>query len=647
MKKQLKNRKQDLETLDHDSSVLPSDGKIERGQWYWVKDEEDDSKQLACVVHIGSNYIELETPHDSRYWTDWRIHFDNFEKRTIRELDAEQIIKDKVAYHQKRVMALLGKIKLLSQNLGLIPKGLSSGESEPSTALVVAHNTPDIKAHKKALIKAKDKTLPELFKKVEEEHAQVARWMKAPLAPMRAESEVLKKQTETIEDRIFTVELYAGLCEELTKIREGKPAGNDEQVCLFQRRHYMDEECLVDYTAGGMNFKKIEEFDQWLLKKNNRERVLPFPKCIVAFRIRRHDKDYGTPTSLAQIISFSNMSKWDKKTFLYIRNGESYYRLQTDIDFGENLFPKDGVPLLSSGNLYIKARSSQISVIAEDEYKELKAEEDKEEAEYKRDMKAWKKLSEKQKEKKGFEPYRNHRWDKYELLDHDTVYYDDAMEYLASIAKDHNRIAIVLQGILDRSESLHPHPPWQLWTEEGFKTGIKLIFDNQGLVSGKRPDFEAYRARLNKSITKGTHTIGQEDLWERREARKENDRRSRGYRDPGYTLEHYQPYGNPGPGFIANVWYTSRDKSKCNYQWERERQGYSWRASGEGPITTRFSCYSKSLMNVDAYVPGDYHKFYDDHRTRQDYLEWAPLLLKAEDFHAAKAKKRKGKKRGK
>jgi len=39
-----------------------------------------------------------------------------------------------------------------------------------------------------------------------------------------------------------------------------------------------------------------------------------------------------------------------------------------------------------------------------------------------------------------------------------------------------------------------------------------------------------------------------------------------------------------------------------------------------------------SLLNVDAYVPGDYRQFYLDPRTRQQYLQWAPLLLAAEDF---------------
>jgi hypothetical protein len=44
------------------------------------------------------------------------------------------------------------------------------------------------------------------------------------------------------------------------------------------------------------------------------------------------------------------------------------------------------------------------------------------------------------------------------------------------------------------------------------------------------------------------------------------------------------------------------------------------------------------LFNVSAYRPGDYKQFFADHRTRAEYLRWAPLLLTAEEFHAGNIK---------
>jgi hypothetical protein len=62
--------------------------------------------------------------------------------------------------------------------------------------------------------------------------------------------------------------------------------------------------------------------------------------------------------------------------------------------------------------------------------------------------------------------------------------------------------------------------------------------------------------------------------------------------------------------------------------------------SYEGGLKTHFKCSDKKVLNVSAYTPGDFLQFYEDPRTRADYLQWAPLLLAAEDWHAAQAKKR-------
>lgn len=42
------------------------------------------------------------------------------------------------------------------------------------------------------------------------------------------------------------------------------------------------------------------------------------------------------------------------------------------------------------------------------------------------------------------------------------------------------------------------------------------------------------------------------------------------------------------------------------------------------------------LLNVSGYKPGDYLQFFRDHRTRQEYLKWAFLLLTAEDYYGKK-----------
>lgn len=52
-----------------------------------------------------------------------------------------------------------------------------------------------------------------------------------------------------------------------------------------------------------------------------------------------------------------------------------------------------------------------------------------------------------------------------------------------------------------------------------------------------------------------------------------------------------------------------------------------------GEVTkARISVPLEKLFNVSAYQQGDFKRFFADPRTREKYLEWAPLLLSAEDY---------------
>lgn len=75
-------------------------------------------------------------------------------------------------------------------------------------------------------------------------------------------------------------------------------------------------------------------------------------------------------------------------------------------------------------------------------------------------------------------------------------------------------------------------------------------------------------------------TVGQELAWEIAEAKKENERRERDHRygDGWREVETYRPYGNPGPGLVAEVKRYNKTKRECTFQWMRERQRYSYDA---------------------------------------------------------------------
>ena len=68
----------------------------------------------------------------------------------------------------------------------------------------------------------------------------------------------------------------------------------------------------------------------------------------------------------------------------------------------------------------------------------------------------------------------------------------------------------------------------------------------------------------------------------------------------------------------------------ARFLWVRERQTYarySWDRRNQGDtIGCRVNVHADKLFNVDAYKLGDYKQFYQDPRTRQEYLKWAPML---------------------
>ena len=489
----------------------------------------------------------------------------------------------------------------------------------------------------------------------------MATWMKSELVSMTATLDQMKKDVSVIDDRIFTVQLYAGLTETLTRVKKGKPASDDAKVHVFQRRHYMDEECLARYEAGGMEFKDIHAFDKWLGRTENFSRILPFERSIVAFRVRRNPKYRSGIDGFVRM----HLEKADKTTFLYIRNGQQLWRLNTEIDFGAELFPdRDSHELLSSNDaLYVNVYWSDVrGIITERRYLELQEEQkayEREKAEY---TAMWNALSKEEQARRKKESGSNPEpyWKfysspmdqkRYERVDRDSVYYDDVMQKIAKETIEHNRVATVLQGLLDRSECLIPHPPWKIYTPEGFMAGIELVYDEANtLMPGDAPNFEAYRAQLALSIGVGSLTIGQDDAWARREAEKENAKeRNRSNRRYGYGSDrertHYRPHGNPGPGFNGKV--GKMRGATCTYTWERrsekgkevwkdnpDRPGWGWKSKEYPMIEDSIAVPTSKLFCVSAYTPGDFHLFYDDPRTRAQYLKWAPFLLAAEDYHA-------------
>ncbi|UIS25268.1 hypothetical protein [Erythrobacter phage vB_EliS-L02] len=622
----------DITRQTADPFQVQADDGYKLGQWVWATTTNhrgEKERWLGCVMHVGSNYIRVESPPEGRHGGNSyaRIHFDKLADCVEPAPDAADYIQRCLVNSQSEVNRLLVEINEVTKRLGVVPtQRLADGTGEGGQSLAVLSEQVDTAAYKNALIQAKDETLPDLFERVEEANGRVAKWMKAPILPMQASIKPMKQAVKAIEERVFTVEIYAGLTEDAVKIRDGDPAQTYEKLRVMQRRHYMDEECLVDYQTGGMSIEEISQFDAFIAQDHVMERLLPFPRCCVAFQVRRKEKERSA-RSIAEAFINLQLAQADKLTFLYVRNGDQLWRIETAIEFDEKLFP-DEDDYDPSREMMIEIFTGARSVFPKSEYDAAMEEYErrKEEAE--------RKTAENPKDAWRYRASLNSKYERAEPFNPSSTFYDDACEIVGDAMKRFNRIAVVLQGLLDRSLVLHPHAPIKVWDPVSFESGIELVYDSTTLTYGDPPDFEAFRAKLNESLGPDSIVTGQERVWMKREAARVNEEDRRSYRSGGHRTDYklYRPYGDPGPGFVSRMDKWMPRARKAKFQWHRDSR--NWRSDYGAQVAASITVPADKLLNVSAYKPGDYRQFFLDPRTRAEYFKWAPMLLAAEEYHA-------------
>ncbi|WP_178125758.1 hypothetical protein [Pseudomonas sp. EMN2] len=624
--------------------IIPAgDGKTERiesstqapaeGQWYWVSQtpSNDDPRPewLACATRVGSNFVEVKGPSFAgRYSYQTRIHMDDVPRLVRPAPEFKEVIGQRTAEIQAAIASVMHEMEELTHRLGVGNSRLSHTPEGSGTGLAVLSGVDNLSAYKQQLIAAKDTTLPELQKLMKDHTENLARWLQAEVIPFEAQRDGANRAVKLMEGRILNVELYGGLAEHAIQFAEGEPAAATEKLRVFQRLLFCDEEALLRYHDGGMDISDMASFRGWLALPENRDRILPYDRCMVAMRVRRKVKERDWGGNLRTLFKNLHMNEADKYTYLFIRNGGRLYQVETAIDFDELIFP--------SKSVYDPSQPMMVNVRDRNFDKRMPRREydDRVEksAQGKKSYDQW--AAENPGRNSWDNPHRNyehfdaHQW---HPLDSSSVYFDDAMEAISDEVQKFNRVAVIIQGIFDRSECLVPHPRVRSWTAEGFREAIQLVYDGDGLVHGEAPDFRAYVQRCNTSITSASVLVGQEHAWQERETKKECDRIDRDRRSSSQT---YRPklhtnYGDPGPGYLALP--ESISGKRATFTWFKER--LSRNGQFMPLIAAKVVVPFDKLFNVSAYQLGDYLMFFRDPRTRERYLEWAPMLIAAEEYH--------------
>lgn len=577
-------------SAEGNSSESENDSYLKLGKWVFYGNE------FYCITHVGSNYVQLTNVFEGRI----RVHFSESDSITpLTDDEAEAYIKKRSEEYKTKIFEKQAEIKQLTSSLnvaGYLPTAETGGSS---LAVIGSGRDPD--SYKNALIKAKNETLPELYREVKQLNQSYGTWMASRAIPFSANENNLSSTVDEIKSRLFSLELYSGVHEDLYQFRKGETAGTELKIHLMQRKHFMDEESLLNYKIGGMKYANLNEFLDWLAVEENFKRILPFPKCVVAFQVRRFARQF-IGNDIREFFAFAEEARYDKFTFLMIRNGDNGWCLSTKIDFGDSLFPSFNFDV--NETQWVKINS--IDFNREDAFQFFTTAE--------KDQICMEEKS---------HGYSFNRWAQFSK---ESVYYDDIVKALNKKIRDHDRIGLVIQGLLDRSEVFNPHPDWKIWDDDDFNKALELVYDKtRALVPGEEPDFDVYFKDLASKIDENSVVMGQDRLWAESNYAKNHIKIHGKYEYDDYEGKTYRPYGNPGPGLVSKIGQIKG--GKCYFYWHRK-------VSNGKRIRHSFAAKKEQLFNISAYKPGDFKKFFEDPRTRAYYAKWANYMLTAEEFHA-------------
>jgi len=553
------------------------------GDWYWVT-EPDEERALYCIEHKGSNFFRFSRSNRrGSSYTD--VHFDNFEAWCEPEDLWEELLQTRIDNIQRQIREKTNLLIDEGKKLCLI--GANTEVVDPEN-LLPAVTSREPKAYQKELVEFRDDKMPAIKEEIAELAMDYAKETKNLSLPDLFKLESVKKALGVVEDRIFTVELYCGLQENVHQIADGNPAEIDEPIGLRQLLLYMDEECLFDYDTGGMDFEKLSDFDKWVVRPENLSRILPEQRGVVALKVRRSKKDYGHSFTLVDAFIKMHKDIANMKTYLLIRNGEQVYRIASQIEFSPRL-----VPLRNE--------------IGEKQFHE--------------ERHWWGREG----KPEDWEP---------KIIGPENVKFDNHAQKQDDLIKHYNRIFIFIQGLLDRSTVFHPHPPIKLNSGSDVSTWINLIRDEEDVLpSYNAPVWEVYRDQLNKSLKVGDLVWS---VWH------SPDMGSyRGYggvsRDSlQYTVREQEIMQRPKVCEIKSI---RRDRSEVCIKWEAEywtrgRWNYQghWVDGGYHLRNRNLWVPMEKCFNLNAYMAGDYKMFLCDRHSKGAYLKWANPLLSSEEY---------------
>lgn len=585
--------------------LTATDDRPSVGDWFYVqvdfhvrftkkgKSVTEREEVLACVSEVLSNSVKIGFVRegDDGEWNEQLSHQD-WLVRSRPAPDWREKITGRMESLRLQMNEAIQAIRDEGVKKGAIEDASAHQPFDPSQSMLPAVRVLDPDVQKRGFIQLKE-NLEITTKRVDSLAKQYAMACKTLSFGELYRMKQTASELKVLENKIFTIEVYAGLQESVLQIAKGDPAPSSEKIAIMQSLRFMDEETLLEVFDGGMDFKNLSDFDEWVAEPQNRDRVLPFPKGIAAFKVRRYDKDYGPVATLWEAFMQTEWRQLNAATYLLIRNGDNLYRIASAVDFSPRL-----IPLRSEfDNAFIREKK------------------------WSTDPESF-------------------------TVTPDHFEYDKYANKLRAHLQHYSRIVILIQGLLDRSEVFQPCLPVNLTKMGEFERTIEIVRDEEDVIAvTEDKQWSQYMAENRAGIKKGTWVwIGYPDrergyrVNERpqimkveglRKGRETDAFKVTKYHGSGKYTEYYeQPEKIIGqPGIVVSwPWGEVVDRWTGRYR-DSDRRCRQW-------IPLR------CVFNLEAYQAGDYAPFAQSRDQKKHYREWAKYCFKGEDWIAGRIDKR-------
>lgn len=502
---------------------------------------------------------------------EWTFDLDEFE-------DSFEFVPNGLEERQKQIIELttsLHNIGDRQDSLRLENKDAPSIEEEdvesladPGTAIALSNKNP---LQAKANLK-KTKTLAARARKqIARKQAELARFTKEQELILREKVNALTKTVKQIEQVVYVINAYLGQDEEIVQIADGEPADADAKIVMRQTVLYMDEETAAASNfakRGGLDWKTIEEFDQWVVSNpKHLEQMLPEEKGVVAIKPRRNDKHYSD-----NAFENAELNRQNKCLYILIRNGEKIFRIYTTLWLHDVFFPR----------------------------------------------------------KDEFDRHFVDRWDRDRRLRPGSRAYMNAMEEAEADQRRYYTVLVLLQGLLDRTKVFEPLPPSAarvnlLDFNESTKYAT-FLYDAEMVLGDGRPAFSEWLDDINNRIDVGCRIIFEEVPWGESEIYVGGYSKKRQYpqyatRPNGMELHRIEKREDEEGVF---KFYYSREGETVYHGWgDWEGQPAKNRAS------FLIRCGDEFVLNFDAATVEEMEYYIASRLHRHEYAKMIPLMQHA------------------